>query len=75
MLNAQLEYLGSLDPAVTAKRDRVVAEYAVYSLGRPADAQSLGHQCLTMTRSSTSIRSRISGRPPAAGSARADEQA
>jgi outer membrane protein len=42
VLNAQLEYLGSQIQLVTAKRDRVVAEYAVYaSIGR-LDAQSLG---------------------------------
>lgn len=42
VLNAQLEYLGSQIQLVTAKRDRVVAEYAVYaSVGR-LDAQSLG---------------------------------
>jgi outer membrane protein len=42
VLNAQLEYLGSQIQLVTAKRDRVVAEYAVYaSVGR-LNAQSLG---------------------------------
>jgi outer membrane protein len=42
VLNAQLEYLGSQIQLVTAKRDRVVAEYALYgSVGR-LDAQSLG---------------------------------
>ena len=42
VLNAELEYLGSQIQLVTAKRDRVVAEYAVYaSIGR-LDAQSLG---------------------------------
>jgi outer membrane protein len=42
VLNAQLEYLGSQIQLVTAKRDRVVAEYAIYgSIGR-LDAQSLG---------------------------------
>jgi outer membrane protein len=41
VLNAQLEYLGSQIQLVTAKRDRVVAEYALYaSVGR-LDAQSL----------------------------------
>jgi outer membrane protein len=41
VLNAQLEYLGSQIQLVTAKRDRVVAEYALYaSIGR-LDAQSL----------------------------------
>ena len=42
VLNAELEYLGSQIQLVTAKRDRVVAEYAIYaSIGR-LDAQSLG---------------------------------
>ena len=42
VLNAELEYLGSQIQLVTAKRDRVVAEYAMYaSVGR-LDAQSLG---------------------------------
>ncbi len=42
VLNAQLEYLGSQIQLVTAQRDRVVAEYALYaSVGR-LDAQSLG---------------------------------
>jgi outer membrane protein len=42
VLNAELEYLGSQIQLVTAKRDRVVAEYALYgSVGR-LDAQSLG---------------------------------
>lgn len=42
VLNAELEYLGSQIQLVTAKRDRVVAEYAIYgSVGR-LDAQSLG---------------------------------
>jgi outer membrane protein len=42
VLNAQLEYLGSQIQLVTAKRDRVVAEYTLYaSVGR-LDAQSLG---------------------------------
>ncbi|HEU0017693.1 MAG TPA: TolC family outer membrane protein [Methyloceanibacter sp.] len=42
VLNAELEYLGSQIQLVTAKRDRVVAEYSVYaSIGR-LDAQSLG---------------------------------
>ncbi len=42
VLNAQLEYLGSQIQLVTAKRDRVVAEYAVYSSIGRLDAQSLG---------------------------------
>ncbi len=34
-VNAELEYLGSQIQLVTAKRDRVVAEYSVYSsIGR-----------------------------------------
>jgi outer membrane protein len=42
VLNAELEYLGSQIQLVTAKRDRVVAEYGLYgSVGR-LDAQSLG---------------------------------
>ena len=42
VLNAQLEYLGSQIQLVTAQRDRVVAEYALFaSIGR-LDAQSLG---------------------------------
>jgi outer membrane protein len=42
VLNAELEYLGSQIQLVTAKRDRVVAEYALCgSVGR-LDAQSLG---------------------------------
>jgi outer membrane protein len=42
VLNAELEYLGSQIQLVTAKRDRVVAEYAIYaSIGR-MDAQTLG---------------------------------
>jgi outer membrane protein len=42
VLNAELEYLGSQIQLVTAKRDRVVAEYALYgSVGR-LDSQSLG---------------------------------
>ena len=42
VLNAELEYLGSQIQLVTAKRDRVVAEYTLYaSVGR-LDAQSLG---------------------------------
>ena len=46
MLNAELEYLGPQIQLVTAKRDRVVAEYSVYSsIGR--------YQCLTMIRWST----------------------
>ena len=41
VLNAELEYLGSQIQLVTAKRDRVVAEYSIYaSIGR-LDAQSL----------------------------------
>jgi len=42
VLNAQLEYLGSQIQLVTAKRDRVVAEYAVYSSVGRLNAQSLG---------------------------------
>jgi outer membrane protein len=42
VLNAQLEYLGSQIQLVTAKRDRVVAEYSVYSSVGRLDAQSLG---------------------------------
>ena len=42
VLNAQLEYLGSQIQLVTAKRDRVVAEYSVYSSIGRLDAQSLG---------------------------------
>jgi outer membrane protein len=42
VLNAQLEYLGSQIQLVTAKRDRVVAEYALYSSVGRLDAQSLG---------------------------------
>jgi len=41
VLNAQLEYLGSQIQLVTAKRDRVVAEYALYSSVGRLDAQSL----------------------------------
>ena len=42
VFNAELEYLGSQIQLVTAKRDRVVAEYSLYcSVGR-LDAQSLG---------------------------------
>jgi len=42
VLNAQLEYLGPQIQLVTAKRDRVAAEYELYgSVGR-LDAQSLG---------------------------------
>jgi len=42
VLNAEIEYLGSQIQLVTAKRDRVVAEYSIYgSIGR-LDAQSLG---------------------------------
>ena len=42
MLIAELDFLGSQIQLVTAKRDRVVAEYAIYaSIGR-LDAQSLG---------------------------------
>src|SRR5262245_28288364 len=42
VLNAQLEHLGPQIQLVTAKRDRVVAEYELYgSVGR-LDAQSLG---------------------------------
>ena len=57
VLNAELEYLGSQIQLVTAKRDRVVAEYAIYaSIGR-LDAQSLGlsvpyYDSLETTRSS-----------------------
>ena len=36
VLNAQLEYLGSQIQLVTAKRDRVVAEYAALRLDWPA---------------------------------------
>ena len=42
VLNAQLEYLGSQIQLVTAKRDRVVAEYALYSSVGRLDEQSLG---------------------------------
>jgi outer membrane protein len=42
VLNAELEYLGSQIQLVTAKRDRVVAEYSVYSSVGRLDAQSLG---------------------------------
>jgi outer membrane protein len=42
VLNAQLEYLGSQIQLVTAKRDRVVAEYSVFSAVGRLDAQSLG---------------------------------
>jgi outer membrane protein len=42
VLNAQLDYLGSQIQLVTAKRDRVVAEYSVYSSVGRLDAQSLG---------------------------------
>lgn len=42
VLNAQLEYLGSQIQLVTAKRDRVVAEYSLYSSIGRLDAQSLG---------------------------------
>ena len=42
VLNAQLEYLGSQIQLVTAKRDRVVAEYALFSSVGRLDAQSLG---------------------------------
>ena len=42
VLNAQLEYLGSQIQLVTAKRDRVVAEYSLYSSVGRLDAQSLG---------------------------------
>ena len=42
VLNAQLEYLGSQIQLVTAKRDRVVAEYSVFSSVGRLDAQSLG---------------------------------
>jgi len=42
VLNAQLEYLGSQIQLVTAKRDRVVAEYTLYSSVGRLDAQSLG---------------------------------
>ena len=41
VLNAELEYLGSQIQLVTAKRDRVVAEYSVYSSVGRLDAQSL----------------------------------
>jgi outer membrane protein len=42
VLNAQLEYLGSQIQLVTAQRDRVVAEYALYASVGHLDAQSLG---------------------------------
>jgi outer membrane protein len=42
VLNAQLEYLGSQIQLVTAKRDRAVAEYTLYSSVGRLDAQSLG---------------------------------
>jgi len=42
VLNAQLEYLGSQIQLVTAKRDRVVAEYALFSSVGRLDAQSIG---------------------------------
>jgi outer membrane protein len=42
VLNAELEYLGSQIQLVTAKRDRVVAEYSVFSSVGRLDAQSLG---------------------------------
>jgi outer membrane protein len=41
VLNAQLEYLGSQIQLVTAQRDRVVAEYALYASVGHLDAQSL----------------------------------
>ena len=53
VLNAQLEYLGSQIQLVTAKRDRVVAEYSVYSSIGRRDAQSRVYQCLSTTRLST----------------------
>lgn len=42
VLNAQLEYLGSQIQLVTAKRDRVVAEYSLFSSVGRLDAQSIG---------------------------------
>ena len=42
LLSAELEYPGSQIQLVTAKPDRVVAEYAVYSSVGQMDAQSLG---------------------------------
>ncbi|MGC2409673.1 MAG: TolC family outer membrane protein [Methyloceanibacter sp.] len=42
VLNAQLEYLGSQIQLVTAKRDRAVAEYSLFSSVGRLDAQSLG---------------------------------
>ncbi|HYB06189.1 MAG TPA: TolC family protein, partial [Methyloceanibacter sp.] len=42
VLNAQLEYLGSQIQLVTAKRDRVVAEYSLFSSVGRLDAQSVG---------------------------------
>ena len=42
VFNAELEYLGSQIQLVTAKRDRVVAEYSVYAAVGRMDAQTLG---------------------------------
>ena len=42
VLNAQLEFLGSQIGLVTALRDRIVAEYSLYSAIGRLDAQSLG---------------------------------
>jgi outer membrane protein len=42
VLNAELEYLGSQIQLVTAKRDRVVVEYSVYSSIGRLDAQNIG---------------------------------
>ena len=61
VLNAELEYLGSQIQLVTAKRDRVVAEYSIYgSIGR-LDAQSLGLSVPHYDRLSTTTSSRTSG--------------
>jgi len=51
VLNAELEYLGSQIQLVTAKRDRVVAEYAPYGWTHKAS----DYQCLTTTHSSITI--------------------
>ena len=61
VLNAQLEYLGSQIQLVTAKRDRVVAEYALYGRSAGWTRKVLAYQCLITIRSSTMIRSRTNG--------------
>jgi hypothetical protein len=63
VLNAEFEYLGSQIQLVTAKRDRVVAEYSIYgSIGR-LDAQSLGLSVPHYDRLSTTTSAAVPARP------------